>query len=855
MNPTVKRLLPHLAALVVFFLATALYFAPMVFEGQVLNQYDINQAKGMQGEMLKVQEETGTLPLWTNSMFGGMPSYQILFHSNNPLKPIFKGLLLGNTMSASWPIIFLLMTTFYLLLVVLKIDWRIALIGGLCFGLATNHIILIEAGHLTKLTASAYMAPILAGMLLAFRKQYLLGGGLVALAVGLQIYANHVQITYYFFLLLLIFGLTYLIDAIRKQELPHFFKTVGILLIAVLIGVGTNASRLWTTYEYSQESIRGESELKDKGTSSGSSSEEGGGLSKNYGFYWSYGVGETFNLMIPAYRGGGSYQLLLNDEDSATRRFWGRSQEIRQLDPGTQNAIARSLTAKYWGDQPGTSGPVYMGALLIFLFLVGAFLVRSPLKIWILTGVVLTIMLAWGKNFAAFNYFVFDHLPMYNKFRAMTMILGITNFMIAILAFMGLQAFFNKEVALERKKKALLYGGGTALGLMALAALGAMGADYGTGGLSELGLPDSIARPLATALEEDRSSLLWGDWLRSLVLMGLGGLILWFSLRGTLKPVLAVVGMGALLLFDTVSVDLRQLNSENYQSPREQKQLTQPQAVDEEINKDPDLHFRVLDMRGSDPFQNSITSYHHNSIGGYHAAKMMRFQEVLERYLRLGYSQEAAHVYDMFNVKYVITQNGQKQLNPRALGNAWFVPKYQVMPDGDTEIAELGKIDPRQTALIQESYAKQWDGWQPTYDSLATIRLTKYHPDEMTYTYSASSDQLAVFSEMYYPPSKGWKLYLNGELMPDLVKADFLLRAARLPAGQNQQLVMKFEPSSYNKGEIIVLISGILALLLTIGGIYLYFRSHKLESPEHLDPIAEAKAQPAKVAKARKGKK
>ncbi|MCB0642847.1 MAG: hypothetical protein KDC44_14460, partial [Phaeodactylibacter sp.] len=360
MNPTVKRLLPHVAALVVFFLATAIYFAPMVFEGQVLNQYDINQAKGMQGEMIKVKEETGTFPLWTNAMFGGMPSYQILFHSSNPLKPVFKGLLLGHNMAATWPIIFLLMTTFYLLLLVLKIDWRIALIGGLCFGLATNHIILVEAGHLTKLTASAYMAPMLAGMLLAFRKQYLLGGGLVALSVGLQICANHVQITYYFFLMLLIFGLVYLVDAIRKQELPHFFKVVGVLLVAVLIGIGANASRLWTTYEYSKESIRGVSELKDKGTSSGSSSEEGGGLSKNYGFYWSYGVGETFNLMIPAYRGGGSYQLLLNDEDSATRRFWGRSQEIRQLDPGTQNAIARSLTGKYWGDQPSTSGPVYM---------------------------------------------------------------------------------------------------------------------------------------------------------------------------------------------------------------------------------------------------------------------------------------------------------------------------------------------------------------------------------------------------------------------------------------------------------------------------------------------------------------
>ncbi|MCB0641686.1 MAG: hypothetical protein KDC44_08600, partial [Phaeodactylibacter sp.] len=501
--------------------------------------------------------------------------------------------------------------------------------------------------------------------------------------------------------------------------------------------------------------------------------------------------------------------------------------------------------------------PVYMGALLIFLFLVGVFLVRSPLKGWIIAGVILTIMLAWGKNFAAFNYFVFDHLPMYNKFRAMTMILGITNFMIAILAFMGLQAFFDKEVPLQEKKKALLYGGGAALGLMALAALGAMGVDYGTSGLADLGLPDSIARPLAAALEEDRSALLWGDWFRSLVLMGLGASILWFSLKGNLKPVVAVVAMGALLLFDSVGVDLRQLNGESYQSPREQRQVAQPQPVDEEINKDPDLHFRVLDLRGADPFQNSITSYHHESIGGYHAAKLMRFQEVLERYLRLGYSQEAAHVYDMLNVKYVITQDGKKQLNTRALGNAWFVPQYKVVPDGDTEITELGDIDPKQLALVQEAYAKQWDGWQPTFDSLATIRLTSYHPDKMEYTYSAGSDQLALFSEIYYPPSKGWKLYLNGEPMADMVKADFLLRAARLPAGQNQQLVMKFEPASYKKGEIIVIISGILALLLTIGGLYLYFRSHTLESPEHLDTVAAAEKQPAKakVAKTPKGKK
>ena len=855
MNPIVKRLLPHLAALGIFFLTTVIYFSPMVFEGKVINQYDINQAKASKSEILKVLEESGDFPLWTNSMFGGMPTFQILFQTNTPIRPIFKGVLLGNNMSASWPIVFLLMSTFYLLLVIMKIDWRIAIIGGLCFGLATNHIILVEAGHLTKLTASAYMAPILAGMLLAFRKQYIIGGGLVALSVGLQIYANHVQITYYFFLLLLIFGAVYLVDAIIKKEVPQFFKTVGILAIAVLIGVGSNASRLWTTYEYSQESIRGTSELKDKGTSSGSSNEEGGGLSKNYGFYWSYGVGETFNLMVPAYRGGGSYQLLLNDEDSATRRFWSRSQEIRQLDPSSQNMIARSLTAKYWGDQPGTSGPVYMGALLIFLFLVSAFLVKSPLKWWVVIGVVLTIMMAWGKNFAGFNYFIFDNLPLYNKFRAMTMILGITNFMMALLAFKGLQEFFTKDVPVEQKRKSLIYGGATALGLLALAALGAMGADYGTSGFAELGLPDSIARPLAIALEEDRSGLLWGDWTRSLILVAIGAGILWFSLQGRLKPVPSVLLLGALLLFDTVSVDLRQLNSENYQSKREQQQLSAAQPVDEEIMNDKELHFRVLDMRGQDPFQNALTSFHHKSLGGYHAAKLMRFQEVLERYLRQGYTQSTDHIYNMFNMKYLITQNGQKQVNTNALGNAWFVQNYKVVPDGDTEIAELGNIAPRQTALIQSSYAEQLNGWQPSFDSLATIKLTSYHPDEMVYTYSASKDQLAVFSEIYYPSSKGWKLYLNDEPMSDILKVNFLFRGAKLPAGTNQKLVMKFEPKSYKLGEIIAIISGLLAILLTIGGAYLYFRSQSLESPNRLEDPTPAKKKATTKAKSGSSKK
>lgn len=837
MNPTIKKLLPHTLALVVFFLVAMIYFKPYVFDGKVLGQQDLELAKGMQGEIRQFQKDTGVLPLWTNAMFSGMPSYQILFHTANPLKHVFKAFLLGHAMSPPWPPIFLMMAGFYLLLIVMKVDWLIALFGGLCFGLATNHIILVEAGHMTKLVASAYMAPILAGVILTFRGKYLLGGALIALFVAMQVTANHVQITYYWVIILALFALLVMVDMIRKAKGTDFAKAAGVILIAGVLGIASNASRLLTTYEYSKESIRGISELEKKGSDSSgaSASKSGGGLSYDYGFAYSYGVAESFNMLIPAYRGGSSGKSLMDIEGSNTLKYMRRNQAaLQQLNPQLQQYALGRLPVEYWGEQPPTSGGVYFGAVIWLLFFIGLFLVSSSLRWWGIVGVTLTIMLAWGSNFPAFNHFVFDNFPMYNKFRAQTMILGITNLMVALIGFRGLQVFFQENTTLEARKKALMYGGGLTLGFIVVAALLAMGEDFLSSQNQAIlqNLPNNIAKGLGDAVAEDRADLLWGDFTRTVMFILTAVALLWFGGMKKMAYSWAIIALGLLMVVDLWGVDTRYLNHDRFVSKKATRAKVEPSEADKQIMKDTDPHFRVFDLSDQvqGPFQNSLTSMHHKSIGGYHAAKLMRYQELIERYLSQGITQDNIPIYNMLNTKYIIGSDGRVQRNPEALGNAWFVENFTIVENPDAEMEALKGLNTAREAVIAKGYAKDLEGFQLQYDSTATITLKSYNPDNMVYEYNAKSPQLAMFSEVYYPEDKGWHLYIDGERLYGLTKANFILRAAKLPAGKHE-LAMKFEPASYKTGELISVISGIIILLLTIWGLFTFLKSGKLEEP------------------------
>ncbi|MBR9922091.1 MAG: hypothetical protein GYB31_14725 [Bacteroidetes bacterium] len=826
MTANLKKYLVHILAYVVLLLVSFIYFSPVVFEGKVLQQSDNIMALGMQEEMREYKDpETGHFPLWTNSMFSGMPTYQILYATDNPLKPVFRGFLLGNHMLPPHTGFLLLMFGLYFLLVVLKIDWRIALFMAVAFGFGANFMDQIAAGHSTKIVSMAYMGPILASVILCFRGKYLTGGVLTAFFLSMQLLANHLQITYYTLIMIGILGAVYLVRQIQAKDLKKFLIPTAVVALAAAMAFGTNTGRLWTTYEYSKESIRGESDLTEKpddsyGTKAGES-----GLSKSYVFNWSYGKLETFTFLIPNFMGGSSNEVFVSDRDSETFKAL-----TRMNNPEEANQYVRA-TSHYWGNQPSAGSTTYYGAIIMLLFFIGAFLVKNPLKIWLLIGSGLFIMMAWGSNFAGFNNFLYDYLPMYNSFRAVTMVLGPAFFLVCIMAALGLQNLISGETASAEKLKALKYGGAITGGLMLVGFLLASMTSYNTA---------SLPSDLAMALQKDRAALLRADALRSLLFAGAAFGLLWFYVKGNFKGLIAVLGIGILIALDMFGVARRTLNSDDFVTAGQSESITQPTEADKQIMADPDIYYRVADFRRG-PFADAITSYHHKSIGGYHAAKLMRYQEAIEKYL--GNPSAGQQVYDMLNTKYFIAPGDQAQQNPGAMGNAWFVPTFEVVEDEDAEYQGLASLNPAAKALIRKDFAESLQGYQIQPDSNASIQLMSYHPDTLVYRYSAAGPQLAVFSEVYYPADKGWETYLDGEPYDDILKANFLLRALPLPAGQNRELKMVFSPDSYYTGEKISFTSGLIIGLAVLAMLFFFFRNQQgvIPDPDQLPQDAAPK--------------
>jgi len=816
MNSTIKHFLPHIAAFFILMAVAFIYFLPSV-TGKVLRQSDNFNAYGMQAEMKKY-EEAGDHPiLWTNSAFAGMPTYQLRGSAKkNLLIHPYRAFVAWNSVTIPHTALLLLFLGFYILMVSMGVDWRLGIMGAIAYGLCTNYVILMEAGHSTKIIALAYTPAALAGVLLAYRGKYMLGAGMTAFFLGLQITANHLQITYYLLLILAIYGIFKLVDAIRNNQVPNFAKATGALAIATILAFAANTTNLWTTQEYAKETIRGTSELSAKAGQDG--------LTKDYIFGWSYGIGETMTLMFPNARGGGSLQ-----GGEGTKAYDSMLQSAKRQGASTAQAegfAQQSGSFMYWGDQPFVAGPIHYGAIICFLFFLGAFLVKGPIKWWLISASIFLIILAWGKNFF-FNDLMVDYFPYYSKFRSVKMTLNLGLILFILMGTLGLQRFFSNEITVAQKRRALMYAAGIsgAICLLMLIASGTM--DYSNPGDQRFAQYVS-----AGDLESSRAGLLRADVIRALLLILAAAGALWAYTTGRFKSVFAIPTIVVLVLIEAWTASTRYVNYDSFEDKSSVAATAQPTPADTQIMGDKDPYFRVFDLARGGLRGNATTSYFHKSLSGYHAAKLMIYEELIEAY-NLGDVNANSNILDMLNTKYLIS--GDRENPPQAvprntnLGNAWFVNDFKLVENADAELQGLKNLNPRTTALVQKKYSDYLSGLNLRSDSLANagnyIRLTDYHPNKLTYESNANSEQLAVFSEIYYTPKKGWKVYIDDQAADgDFIKADYVLRAMRVPAGKHK-IEMRFEPRSFYTGETISLIGSLLALLCFVGGMVYWGRN------------------------------
>lgn len=795
-----KKILPHLAVVLVFIVTALLYFSP-VLSGKKMYQSDIQQYRGMAKELMDHREQTGEELYWTDAAFGGMPTYQLgAKYPHNWIKSLDLGI---RFLPRPADYLFLYFIGFYILLLVLKLDWRYAGLGALAFGFSSYLIIILGVGHNAKAHAIAYMPLVLSGILLTFRKKYIWGFLLTAVAMALEIVANHVQMTYYLMLLVIVLSIAYFIDALRKKELPHFFKSVGILVLAVGLAIGSNAASLMATSEYSNFSTRGTSELTIN--PDGTPKEAVAGLDKAYINQYSYGISETLNLFIAGLYGGSNSEPY--DKDSAFTEFLMR----QGVPPAQVESIFGQFGLYYWGSQPGVSGPAYLGAVVVYLFVLGLFLVRGRIKWWLAGGTVLALLLSYGGNLAWFTDLWIDYFPLYNKFRAVTSIQVIAELCVPVLAIFGLYKVLQKTEPFHRKLNALKWTTGITGGL-ALTILLFNGSLFSFAGGNDAYYIQNFGMEFITAVKEDRKALLVSDTIKTLVLVLLAAGLIWFYLKDKLKETQVIIAVAVLIVFDLVNVDRRYVNTENFMSARLVEQPFQPTQADKEILKDT-TRYRVYEQ--SVGLNGARTSYFHNSIGGYHGAKPARLQDLIEFYLYEG----NLVLLNLLNTKYIITQNeeGQEQvqINPQAAGNAWFVQNLKIVPDADAEILALDSINVRQTAVIQQEFAGLLERNVFPQDSTQSIKLVEHRGDYLKYQSQASGDKLAVFSEVYYP--NGWQAYIDGK-PTEHFKVDYILRGMKVPAGKHI-IEFKFEPQVVRTGSTISLASNVILVVLLLGAL------------------------------------
>ena len=798
MQIDLKKFKQDILVIVGFALLALLYCYPQL-QGKKLNQHDNISWQGMAQEAKSYHETTGKDALWSNSMFGGMPTYTTYVGAANTNYTGYVQTILQSVGKPAY-FFFIAMLCFYLLMRVLNINKWLSMVGAIAYAFSTYNAIIISVGHETKMLTMGYLPAAMAGLYLVYREKWLTGAAVLGLSFALIFSNNHFQVIYYSFIMFGFFGLVMLYIAIKEGRLKQFFISSGIAAITMAAGIGPSMPSLLTTAEYAKETMRGgASEL------SGHDKKENGGLDKEYAFRWSNGIGETFCLMIPYLYGGSSG-------------------EAAEKAPKTLEAIGGGADQLplYWGPQPFLSGPVYFGAIVCFLFVLGIFAVRSPHKWWIVAASVACIVLSWGKNMESINYFLFDHLPYLNKFRTPSMALVIPQFLFPLLGIWGVQEILDRRDDPQTWKNIKLAAGITAGICVLIGVGGSMFFDF-TGGSD-----DRLQPEMVKLLKEDRVALAMRSGLTSAVFILLAAGMLWAYLKDRIKSSALFIGLGVLVVIDLLPMSHNYLKESNYVDASEYETIFQPRDVDMAIMKDPDPYYRVLDLT-RDPYNDAIQAYFHKCIGGYHPAKMEIYQDLIDRQMSRGFNGQ---VLNMLNTKYIITntKGGAPQVipNPTACGNAWFVNEIKWVNTADDEMNALnapqigdtalpaGAFSPMNTVVLRASLKDKVGNAAIGKDSAAFIKLTKYGLDELSFTSNNSKEGIAVFSDIYYP--KGWKAYVDDKETP-IMRANYVLRAIKVPAGPHK-IEFSFKPDSFYTGQKVAFVSSIVLVLLCLGALY-----------------------------------
>lgn len=827
---TLKRFVPDIVAVLLFAVLAFAYFFPADTEGRILYRHDASAGVGAGQEQQEYYQRTGERTRWTNALFSGMPTYQSApsYESTNLLGKVVNAYHLWLPENVWYVFVYLL--GFYLLLRAFDFRWYLAALGSVMWAFSTYFLIIIAAGHIWKVWALAYLPPLIAGIVLAYRGKYLWGLVVTALFSAFEVYANHVQMTYYFLMVIFFMVVAYLVDAIRQKRMAHFLKATAVCAVGALIGVLVNLSNLYHTWQYQKESMRGKSELVKENTANQTSS----GLDRDYITQWSYGIGETWTLLVPNAKGGASQPLVLNKTamKHADNNYIGLYQQIGQ----------------YWGEQPGTSGPVYVGAFVLFLFVLGLFIVKGPMKWALLAATVLSIMLSWGKNFMGLTDLFIDYVPMYAKFRTVASILVVAEFTIPLLAMLALKEVIGGKVQTDKLRKAVVAAfaltGGFALLFAAMPDLffGNYVSSAEMEALSQF--PADQLQPLLQNLSEMRRAMFTSDAWRSFFIILIGAVCLVLYMAGKLKSVTLSGLLLALCLVDLWMVNKRYLNDAMFVPKYEREQAQPKTETDEIILADKTLDYRVLNL-ASNTFNENETSYYHKSIGGYHAAKLRRYQELIEAYIAPEMQQTFQAVADaagdmtqvkgdsiypvlnMLNTRYFILplQDGKTVPveNPYSYGNAWFVNSVKFVDNANQELDGLGKLDLRHEAVADAKFREQLKPIaEQVADSAAVVTLTAYEPNRLQYDVTSQRGGVVVFSEIYYP---GWEATVDGQ-PARLGRVNYVLRALTVGPGQHK-VELTFFPRSLDVTETVAYASFGMLVLLVLLAIAISFRKNR----------------------------
>ena len=813
-----KSLLPHLLIVLGFAILSWGYMSP-VLKGKVLIQNDPVQAAATSHEVSDYFKKTGEWSGWTNSTFGGMPTYFIWGRlSRGAIAPLGTFI---NTFGQGGYIFFYLLGA-YLLLLALECSLSVSLLGAIAFAFFSYNIQLIEAGHISKVNALSFAPIMMSGMVLAYRGRSWIGAAVFSFGLGLDLWANHAQITFYSGLLMIILGGFELWRAIQQKYLPKFIMATVLIAVFGALVVANNTSTLWTTLEYTKETIRGKSELSPKpGTAKTS-----GGLDRDYAFNWSYGKLESLTLLIPNFSGGASGGEL-NEKSEVFKALTQRY----SIPAETAVQVARSLPS-YWGDQTFVGGGVYSGAIICFLFVLGLFIADKRYKNPFALGALFFLIISWGKNLSVINYFLFDYFPMFNKFRAVSMAMSLVQLCVAIVAALGLKKLLEDKPDWKQLQRPFFISLGITGGLSLLFALipgffdfrGANDGALVSNLTQQFNNNSAAANDIYSALLSDRSAMLRSDAFRSFMFILLGAGLVWaFATQKLKNPMIVAGGLVFLTLVDMWVVDRRYLNNDSFQQKwYSYDDLFQPSPANQQIMQDTDPNYRVIDLTTS-PFQDARLSYFHKSLGGYHGASLRRYREVVDAHM----TKNNMAVYNMLNTRYFIVpdKDGQQvvQRNPEALGNAWFVKEVKMVNNADEELKALDNFNPRQTAYVDKRFADQLKNVNPQSDTSGTIRLTDYKPNHLTYESDAKTPQVAIFSEIYYRGGIDWKAYVDGQEAPHF-RANYILRGMEVPAGKHK-IEFKFDPPAVKTGQQIDRFAAIAWILLIVGGIFMEYRS------------------------------